>query len=103
ALILNLALFYIQIEDLQIFQFVEQNGNTLLELNNAGQATSQGIELDLTAQLTSSLSFTFNSAYTDASFDSFKNGGGIGIDYDGNTLPYAPEWKHYIALDYVAD
>ncbi len=96
----NMAIFEIAIEDLQIFQFVDEGAFPLLKLTNAGKGTSKGFELDLNYQITSNLAFAFNTAYTNAKFDSFKNGGGIGVDYDNNTLPYAPEWKHYFALNY---
>ncbi|WP_323816435.1 TonB-dependent receptor [Cellvibrio sp. NN19] len=100
-LVLNLIGFVTKFDDFQVFQFVPtQSSGTVLSLTNAGKVTSQGIELDLTAHITDQLSLSVNTAYTQAKFDSFKNGGGSGIDYDDNYLPYAPEHTYFIGLDY---
>ncbi|MEN0039474.1 MAG: TonB-dependent receptor [Cellvibrio sp.] len=97
----NLAGFVTKYDDFQVFQFVPtQESGTVLSLTNAGKVTSQGIEVDTKALLTENLSMTFNAAYTQARFDDFKDGGGLGVDYDDNYLPYAPKKAYFIALDY---
>jgi iron complex outermembrane recepter protein len=99
----NSALFVTKLRDFQVFQFVPttQAGGSLLSLTNAGKVTSQGLELDIGWQIIPSLRLSFNSAFTHAKFDSFKNGGGLGVDYDKKYLPYAPEHSYFVALDYA--
>jgi iron complex outermembrane receptor protein len=100
-LTLNVSGFITRFDDFQVFQFVPtQASGTVLSLTNAGKVTSQGIELDVSAVLTDNLNASFNAAFTQARFDEFKNGGGAGVDYDNNYLPYAPEHAYFVALDY---
>lgn len=100
-LIFNVAGFVTKFDDFQVFQFVPtQASGAVLSLTNAGKVTSQGVELDINALLTDHLSISFNTAYTQARFDEFKNGGGLGVDYDDNYLSYAPEHTYFIAIDY---
>jgi iron complex outermembrane receptor protein len=88
----NTALFLAEYSDFQVFQFVPlSNGGTISTITNAGEVTSQGIEVDLNIALSDALTVWATYGYTDASFDSFKDGGGPGVDYDGNSLPDAPE------------
>ncbi|MFT5082758.1 MAG: iron complex outermembrane receptor protein, partial [Lentisphaeria bacterium] len=97
----NLAAFLVKVKNLQVFQFVQTDDTTtLLKLTNAGEASSRGVEMELGYTLNSYMSLTFNTAYTQATFDSFKNGGGTNIDYDDNDLPYAPELKTFLAFDF---
>lgn len=100
-LILNVTGFVTKFDDFQVFQFVPtQSSGTVLSLTNAGKVTSQGIELDINAMLTDHLSVSFNTAFTQARFDEFKSGGGVGVDYDDHYLPYAPEHTYFVAIDY---
>jgi len=100
-LTVNFAGFVTKFDDFQVFQFVPtQSSGTVLSLTNAGKVTSQGLELDITALVTDNLSVSFNTAFTQARFDEFKNGGGLGMDYDDNYLPYAPEHSYFAAIDY---
>ena len=99
---LNAAGFVTKIDDFQVFQFVPTAASgTVLSLTNAGKVTSQGIELDISATLSDNLSLSVNSAFTQARFDQFKNGGGVGQHYDDNYLPYAPTQSWFAALDYT--
>jgi iron complex outermembrane recepter protein len=98
---LNSTAFVTKIRDFQVFQFIKTStGGTIISLTNAGQVTSKGLELDISAALTSELTVSLNNAFTQATFDEFKNGGGLGVDYDQNDLPFAPARAHYLALDY---
>lgn len=97
----NIAGFVTKYDDFQVFQFVPtQSSGTVLSLTNAGKVTSQGVELDIKTIVTESLSLSFNTAYTQARFDEFKDGGGLGVDYDDHYLPYAPKKAFFVALDY---
>ena len=89
---LNVAGFITKYIDYQVFQFVPvQGGGLIFSLTNAGEVTTKGVEIELTARPVDDLILTANFGYTDATFDRFKNGGGAGIDFDGNRLPLAPK------------
>jgi iron complex outermembrane receptor protein len=85
----------------QVLQFQTlPTGQVILVLSNAAEAESKGVELELTYRITDGLSITTNAAYNDAKYTRFPDGGGPGIDYDGNRLIFAPEWTAYAALEY---
>jgi iron complex outermembrane receptor protein len=46
------------------------------------------------------LTLTGSLGYTDATFDSFKDGGGIGVDFDGNRLALSPKYTLGISAEY---
>lgn len=100
---LNVAWFDASYDDFQVQQFVPlSNGGTTSTITNAGEVSSSGFEVDLNLALTESLTAWATYGYTDSVFDSFKNGGGIGVDYDGNALPDAPKTTYSMALEYRA-
>jgi iron complex outermembrane receptor protein len=99
---LNAALYRSDYSDFQVQQFVElPDGTTDIILTNAGEVTAQGLELDINFAISDSLTLFSTYGYTDATFDSFKNGGGDGIDFDGNELPDAPNHSFNIGLQGV--
>ncbi|MEE8058142.1 MAG: TonB-dependent receptor [Pseudomonadales bacterium] len=98
---LNIAGFITKFKDFQVFQFVPTaNNGTILALTNASKVTSRGIEVETVYILSDALRFSASLAYVDAAFDRFKHGGGIGIHYDNNQLPYAPDFSSHLAIDY---
>jgi iron complex outermembrane receptor protein len=90
---LNASLFTMEYEDLQVFRLV---GTRLVGAN--AEATSEGLELDVTALLTENWILQFNYAYLDAEYDTFEDGVN---DFSGNTLPRAPEDSYFIRSSYV--
>lgn len=95
---LNLVFFHTKFDNFQVFQIVPTTeGGTILSLTNAGEVTTKGLELDTKLKL-DPITLVMNIAYTDATFDSFRDGGGIGVHYDGNDLPYAPEISYYLGI-----
>lgn len=98
----NSSVFVTKCDDFQVFQFLPAGvgSGTVLSLTNAGKVTSQGVEFDISAALSQGLQLSFNAAFTSARFDEFKNGGGVGIDYDDHYLPFAPQEGYFVALDY---
>ena len=64
---------------------------------NAGKATSQGVEMSLTAAPTKGLSFAFDLGYTDARFDNSNAIGGID---KGEYLQFVPKWTAALRGDY---
>jgi len=98
---LNGAIFYAEYEDFQVFQFQDTDLGTNLALTNAGKVSSKGMELELTAVPSANLFITAGVGYTDASFDEFRNGGGLGVHFDGNKLARAPEWTGSLSAQYT--
>ena len=98
---INLALFQMNFDDYQVFQFLESaSGATSLQLTNAGQVTSEGLEAEVTWVPTENLKFVANGTFINASYDEFENPGD-GASFTGNDLPYAPELKYFLAAQYL--
>lgn len=98
---LNLTGFVTKYDDFQVFQFITlSNGGTLITFTNAGKVTTQGLEAEIEAVPISGLTLSASGAYTEAKFDRFADGGGLGVDYDGNDLPFAPRTKLFVGADY---
>lgn len=121
---LNLALFRMEYDDLQVSSLV----GDVFRVSNAGESVSQGVEADWRWILTERLTFGGALAYLDAHYESFKgatctvlqatdpdnnpgclleDGSNIaagetgGQDLSGETLLYAPEWSANINFTYV--
>jgi len=93
----NIAAYLSKHKDYQVFSFVQlSNGGTALNVSNAGRLTSKGFEIEAEAAPTDWLTVFANYGYNDATFDSFKNGGGPGVNFDGNRAADAP--KHNLSL-----
>ncbi len=105
----NVTLFHMDIEDMQLASATSSLG---FEVTNAGQATSQGAELEVDWQLTDILRVGGNLGLTNAEFDEFNgacqasaadsprygvapaNTDGSGTcDFSGFPLIFAPEYK----------
>jgi len=110
---LNFALFHTNYEDLQVSAFV---GDSFV-VDNAAEATSQGVEIDGVFRVTEELTMTASMAYLDATYDEFSNasctmaqvqasGGGGGScqqDLKGESLAFAPEWSANIGLNHITN
>jgi outer membrane receptor protein involved in Fe transport len=86
AVHVDLSVFYLDIRDVLITQFVESGMGRLLK--NAGRAGSMGLEVGLTAYLIKNLILSVNYGYTYAVIKDNK------IDKNdncGNHIPFAPE------------
>lgn len=90
------AMFYTQFSDFQVLQTI----NSDIRITNAAKAATQGVELSLNYQPTNNLHLQYGTAYVEAEFKDFDNVDGAGTSYDGNQLPYAPEWSHFLATDF---
>ncbi len=97
----NAAVYSANYSDFQVFQFLPlTGGGTLLSITNAGEVTAEGFEADINWAMTERLTLWAAYGYTDTSFDEFKDGGGIGVDYDGNQAPDAPKETYSVGLEY---
>jgi iron complex outermembrane receptor protein len=94
----NAAVFYNDIDDMQFSVFLEGSGGAASTVNNAGQATVQGFELEAVAQITDSLRLGLNYGYLDTEYDEFIE---LGVDVkDAKDFPYAPENTASASLDW---
>ena len=101
----NAALFYNDYTDIQVTQFEAGSGGASSSIVNAGEATYQGLELEITALVTDNLLMEFSYGYLDAEYDEYvarnpvtdqeedisdvttptrapENSGSLGLQYD---------------------
>lgn len=127
---LNAALFYAQYQEFQAQAFVDPDGlpdcpqdnpgcdpddepgNFLLI--NAGEVSTQGIEVDFLAQVTENLRLSGGAAWIDAKIDDYPGGpcssgqefrgecpaSGLQDLSDGD-LPFSPDWKVNLSASYT--
>ena len=109
-LALNVAIFHMDIEGLQL---ATQIPGTVpaFSVSNAADSTSEGVELDATWLVNDAVTLGANAAYTDASYDSFPGAecyGGTPVtpdpatgtcDLSGLPLIFAPEIKATVYAD----
>jgi iron complex outermembrane recepter protein len=104
---LNAALFYNDYEDIQVAQFEAGSGGASSRIVNAGQATYQGLELELVALLTRGLLLEATYGYLDAEFDEYlaRNPATDREEdiADVTTVSRAPENNASVALQYDFD
>lgn len=99
---LNLAAYLSKHSDYQVFSFIQlSNGGSASSATNAGKVTSKGFEVEADLQPVEWLNLFVNYGYNDTKFDSFANGGGPGVDFDGNRPAEAP--KHNLNLGIATD
>lgn len=108
---LNAALFRTEYTDLQTSQF---DGTLGFNVTNAGEATTQGLELDGRWRVSEGLTLSAAMAYLDFEYDKFPNsqcyfdqqgqtsGPYAGqCDVSGQTREFTPEWTGSVTADYV--
>lgn len=91
---LNAALFVMEWKDIQI-QTLSEDGRNITA--NASTARSQGVELEMTAQLTPAFSLRGNYAYAHAELTNTVEDIAA---YKGDQLPGSPRYRWSLALDY---
>lgn len=101
AVSVNVGLFYTNFEDLQVSVF---NGLQFI-VENAAEATTQGVEVDAAALLSENIMITLSGGYTHGRYDSFPNGPcqadeDAPCDLTGNRLANAPTWNGALGLNY---
>lgn len=111
ALEANIALFHVQIDDLQVASSLPPP-DVAFEIKNAAEATSQGVEFDGRWRLHQNWVVRGSYAYTDAAYDDFPGaaatcpdaGGFIenGLcNFSGLPLIYAPKQKGALVLEFA--
>lgn len=91
----ELALFYMNIQDLQLTQFVSGGSGRIL--SNAGKGKSLGAEVSVSASITDQLTVDANYGYTHATFTSYNDGKN---DYKGKYIPYTPQNTFSVGATY---
>lgn len=89
----NVGVFYYDYTDLQVVEYI----NGVATTTNAGKATLQGGELEMTALVTDNFDLIGTVAYLDAEYDRYFD---QGVDLAGRTLPNAPKWNLTLASEY---
>nr|WP_320191196.1 TonB-dependent receptor [uncultured Desulfobacter sp.] len=98
-LMFNVNLFYTLYKDMQILQ--NKAGTLVYYVNNAGEAHATGIEADFNAQITRNLNLFGSLGVMEAEYDDYGVETYSGtIDYDGNTMTYAPSYSVSIGAVY---
>ncbi|OFX34801.1 MAG: hypothetical protein A2W90_24450 [Bacteroidetes bacterium GWF2_42_66] len=95
----NLAFFYIDWSNQQIYQTVPSGTGSML--TNAGKSESKGVELELKALPAKNLETWFSFGYNDAKFIEYVKD--AKTDYSGNYLPYVPRYSFNIGGNYTAE
>lgn len=94
----NGSVFWIDWDDMQLSQFDQMSGGYV---TNAGEATSQGFELELLARPLAGLEVFGGFGYLDTEFDRFVDQ--FGQDVSGRSLPFAPDTTGNLGAHYRAE
>ena len=99
---LNVAAFQTNYEGYQANVPDLVNGVIVTRLINAGEVSTKGVEADLTARVTPSLTVSAALANTLARIKNFNcpPGAAASCDINGRPLPFAPDWKGSLRLKY---
>lgn len=96
---LNVAAFQNNIDDMQVSVFLQGSGGAASNVENAGEATFQGVEVEFIWQIIDPLRVSVNYGYLDGEYDEFIE---HGVDVkDDKDLPFAPENTASVALDWA--
>ncbi|WP_019026886.1 TonB-dependent receptor [Colwellia piezophila] len=100
----NAALFRTEIKGFQANNFDNSSGVTITRLTNAGNVSTQGIEIDIIFQPTDNLTLTAGFAHIEAVIDEFFCPEAEQCtDRSGLDVPFSPDLKYLLALNYVTE
>ena len=118
-LFLNIAVFYAEYKDFQAETSIDDTPNDLRPgspvLINAGEVSTQGVEIEFLAQPMVDWSLAGGVAYTDGTIEDYKEGNCSGgqiargecpggfQDLSGGQLPQTPKWKLNLSTDYTIE
>ncbi len=98
----DVALFRADYRDHQVFQSLTQpSGQTVFVLTNAARARAQGVDASVVKRFSDWLAVSFSLELLDARYREFLDGGGPGVDFNGNRLQSAPHGTGTAVLDYA--
>ncbi len=103
-LLFNANMYYMDITDMQVTEVPSPRTEIV---TNAGEAHSQGLEIETKYQVNDSLEIFANAGYnitkfdkyTDNTFDMMGNTTGT-ADYKGNINPFAPKYNYSVGTQY---
>lgn len=94
-LIVNSAIFYMDINDMQVNIYPDSSYNSYV--SNAAKGESKGFEIELNGKLTDRFELFASYGYADVTFKDYKDARG---DYSGNQNTYAPKYNYNLGLQY---
>lgn len=92
-LVLNASAYYMKVDDMQVMIAVDYSSYK----DNAAEATSKGVELELKLKATDNLAFLGSYGYNLTTFDDYEYNQ---EDYSGNDNSYAPRYNYNIGVQY---
>ena len=100
-LMANAAVFYIDIQDKQVLEWIPDLPG-MRRVTNAADAHSQGVELKLHARPAQGLDIFGGFGYSEAEFDDWiaPEPRGRTYDYNGKRMPYAPKYTFNAGIQY---
>ncbi|MEZ5569975.1 MAG: TonB-dependent receptor [Halioglobus sp.] len=108
----NGAMYYTEFKDFQASAQVPNAFPPVFFLTNAGELETEGVEIELTAQVLDNLVVQAAVAYTDAIFSDWKDAPCYSLqtaeqgcvnevqDLSGGDMPLSPDWAYNITADY---
>ncbi len=100
----NAAIFRTEIEGFQANNFDNSSGVTITRLTNAGDVSTEGIELDFMWNATENLTLTGGLSSVTAEIDRFFCPDGAACtDRSGLDVPYSPDLKYNLTADYIVE
>jgi iron complex outermembrane recepter protein len=101
-LLVDLAGFYNDYRDLQIYSLVPSQAGPLNVLDNAKKAHTEGIDAEMKAKLFTGMTASLQIGLLSTRLDQFvSNRDPSQPNYAGNELPYAPHVSGTLTLDYT--
>ena len=100
----NFSAFYVKVTDAQIPTLILPEAITITR--NAGELTSKGVELEITAAPVAGLQVDYSLGVTDATYDVLElpvqqeDGSKITVNYKGNKQLYTPAVTSMLAVQY---
>lgn len=96
------AIFTTDYDDYQQSQFVDiGDSRTIIAIANAAKVSTNGLEIELSNNITDNLTIGIAASYLDASFDKFENGGTADEpNVTGKRLPESSKYQAVLMLDY---
>lgn len=99
----NVTVFYNDYQNLQQTATVTSpvNNTPVSVRTTAGNAHTEGFELETIVEPITGLQWTNNVSYLSTRYDQFLNAGGPGVNATGNQLPFSPRWSAYSQAVYT--
>lgn len=104
-LFLSVATYHAEYQGFQASNFILVNGSASSNLTNAGNVTTQGVEIDFVANITEDLRIVGGGAFGNAEFSKFECLALATkcVSREGESVSFAPDNKASFSLDYRMD